>query len=103
VAARQRSWLCWWRGAAPPKVGAMEAAAAGAAEAAAVALDLDQAFLHAFVIPNYKARARARAGSRVGYPGAASQAGASVRAALPARAARAAPRAARGAGAASVV
>jgi hypothetical protein len=62
VAARQRSWLCWWRGAAPPKVGAVEAAAAGAAEAAAVALDLGQAFLHAFVIPNYKARARGAPG-----------------------------------------
>ena len=63
VAARQRSWLCGWLGAAPPKVGALEAAAAAgaaAAEVEAVALDLGHAFLHAFIIPNYKARARLR-------------------------------------------
>ena len=59
VAAKQRSWLCGWLGAPPPKVGALEAAAAAgeaAAEAEAVAVDLGQAFLHAFIIPNYKAR-----------------------------------------------
>ncbi|KAK9843528.1 hypothetical protein WJX81_007436 [Elliptochloris bilobata] len=56
VAAKQRSWLCWWRGGAAPKVGALEAAAGGAvaAEVEAVAVDLGQAFLHAFIIPNYK-------------------------------------------------
>lgn len=40
-------------------MGALEAAAAAgaaAAEAEAVAVDLGQAFLHAFIIPNYKAR-----------------------------------------------
>lgn len=58
VAAKQSSWLCWWRGGAAPKVGALEAAAGGGAgeESKAVAVDLGKAFLHAFIIPNYKAR-----------------------------------------------
>lgn len=58
VAAKQSSWLCLWRGGASPKVGALEAAAGDGAgeESKAVAVDLGKAFLHAFIIPNYKAR-----------------------------------------------
>ena len=58
VAAKQSSWLCWWRGATAPKVGALESAVGGGAgeESKAVAVDLGKAFLHAFIIPNYKAR-----------------------------------------------